>query len=66
MIIYGVTTGTSIGALFIAGIVPGVLMGLALMMHAYAVSRRRGYRGLSVPSVRDAWLALRERRAPTG
>jgi len=27
MIIYGATTGTSIGGLFIAGVVPGVLMG---------------------------------------
>ena len=60
MIIYGVTTGTSIGALFIAGVVPGVLMGLALMAHAYAVSRKRGYSGLTLPSTREAWVAFRE------
>ena len=60
MIVYGVTTGTSIGALFIAGVVPGVLMGLALMAHAYAVSRRRGYVGLELPSARQAWAAFRE------
>ncbi|MFB3816919.1 MAG: TRAP transporter large permease [Candidatus Methylomirabilales bacterium] len=45
MIIYGVATGTSIGALFIAGAVPGLLMGLALIAHSVAVSRRRGYAG---------------------
>jgi C4-dicarboxylate transporter DctM subunit len=60
MIIYGVTTGTSIGALFIAGVIPGVLMGLALMGHAYLVSRRRGYIGLQAPSARHAWKSVRE------
>ena len=60
MIIFGVATGTSIGALFIAGAVPGVLMGLALMGHSYAVSRRRGYRGTPFPTVREAWMTFRE------
>ncbi len=60
MIIYGVATGTSIGALFIAGAVPGVLMGLALMAHSYGVSRRRGYAGVPFPSARQAWITLRE------
>ncbi len=45
MIIYGVATGTSIGALFIAGAIPGTLMGLALIAHSFVVGRRRGYRG---------------------
>jgi C4-dicarboxylate transporter DctM subunit len=60
MIIYGVATGTSIGALFIAGAVPGILMGLALMAHSYVVSRRRGYVGLPFPTARDTWVAFRE------
>jgi C4-dicarboxylate transporter DctM subunit len=60
MIIYGVVTGTSIGALFIAGAVPGVLMGLALMAHSYGVSRRRGYAGLAFPTARHAWVTFRE------
>jgi tripartite ATP-independent transporter DctM subunit len=39
MVIYGATAGVSIGALLIGGIVPGVLMGLALMAqsHLFAV-----------------------------
>jgi C4-dicarboxylate transporter DctM subunit len=31
MVVYGATTETSVGALFTAGIVPGILLGLALM-----------------------------------
>jgi C4-dicarboxylate transporter DctM subunit len=59
MIIYGVATGTSIGALFIAGAIPGALMGLALMAHAYVVGRRRRYTGTALPAWTDAWLAFR-------
>ena len=39
MVIYGATAGVSIGAMLIGGILPGVLMGLALMVqsHIFAV-----------------------------
>lgn len=39
MVVYGATGGVSIGALFIAGALPGIAMGLALMAqsHIYAV-----------------------------
>jgi len=44
MVIYGITAGgVSIGALFIGGLIPGVIMGLALMALVYAVTRRRNY-----------------------
>ena len=45
MIIYSVAAGggISIGALFLAGIVPGILLGLGLMASAYWVAVRRGY-----------------------
>ncbi len=44
MIIYGVSSETSIPRLFAAGIVPGILVGTLLIGTAYLLSRRRGYR----------------------
>ena len=45
-IIYGSITSVSVSALFVAGIIPGILTGLALALVAYLISRKRGYRGL--------------------
>lgn len=45
MVIYGVLTGVSIGALFIGGILPGILVGVSLMLVAYRISKDRGYKG---------------------
>ncbi len=38
-----ITNGTSIAALFVAGYVPGILMGLSLMLVAGIIAKRRGY-----------------------
>ncbi|MDG1986797.1 MAG: TRAP transporter large permease [Halieaceae bacterium] len=45
MIIYAVSAGggLSIGSLFLAGIIPGILLGVGLMVAAYLVAARRGY-----------------------
>ena len=44
MIIFGISSDTSIPRLFAAGIVPGVVVGLMLTFTAYMLSRRAGYR----------------------
>jgi C4-dicarboxylate transporter DctM subunit len=42
-IIYGVLANVSIAALFLAGILPGVILGLALMVYMGLTAKRRGY-----------------------
>ncbi len=45
MIVYAVTTGTSVTDLFIAGVVPGLLVGVALMVLTYFMAKKRNYVG---------------------
>ncbi len=42
LVIYALLSGASIGALFLAGIVPGILMGCALMIAIRIIAGRRG------------------------
>jgi tripartite ATP-independent transporter DctM subunit len=51
MIIYAIAAGggISIGSLFLAGIVPGILLGLGLMLATYLLAIRRGYPGGEFP-----------------
>lgn len=60
MITYGVVTGSSIGTMFLAGFLPGVLIGLSLMIVAYFVSRSRGYRGGESTNLAKFGRAMRE------
>jgi len=43
LIVYGVTAGASIGSLFLAGIVPGIMVGAAIMAVAYVTSVKQNY-----------------------
>jgi C4-dicarboxylate transporter DctM subunit len=44
MVIYSLAAGgVSIAGLFLAGVIPGILMGLGMMAIAYVIARRRGY-----------------------
>ena len=43
MIIAGSLSGISVGRMFLAGAIPGLLMGLAMMVTVYILAVRRGY-----------------------
>ena len=43
MVVLGVSMGTSIGKLFLGGVIPGILTGLGLMVTSYFISLREDY-----------------------
>lgn len=63
MIIYGVTTGVSITDMFIAGFLPGLLIGLSLIATVIVISMIKGYGDRQAfvlgPYLRGLWKAAR-------
>jgi tripartite ATP-independent transporter DctM subunit len=60
MIIYGVSAEASIGALFLAGVIPGLLMAGALMVMVRAIATRLDLPRHPFPGMRDVWRAFRD------
>ncbi|MGP9807778.1 TRAP transporter large permease [Halomonas sp. AOP12-C2-37] len=65
LILFGVSTDTSIGQLFIAGIGPGILIGSALLLFLYVFCKLRGFgledskgRTSFVTAFQRAWAAM--------
>jgi C4-dicarboxylate transporter DctM subunit len=59
MVLYGIAMGQSIGALFLAGLVPGILVGLMLMAAVYVMAGRKGWpqraERARLPEIRSAF-----------
>lgn len=60
LVIFGVVTGASIGDLFLAAILPGVLMGLVLVVWAVVQARRSGVQAAEKATARQRLVALRK------
>ncbi|WP_287408382.1 TRAP transporter large permease [Oceanithermus sp.] len=58
MIIYGITTDQSIGKLFIAGIIPGILLGGSLIVFAIWYAIKNNYGRLPRAGWSERWRAL--------
>ena len=60
MVVYGAITETSVGALFIAGVVPGVLLTIVMMTAIFVLSRRDDLPQRSAASWREILRAGRD------
>lgn len=45
MVLFGIAGGVSIADLFMAGIIPGLLVGLSLILVVFIISKKKGYTG---------------------
>jgi len=57
---YGISMSASIGDLFKAGLIPGMLMGLSLMAVCYVIAKKRGYKGAARPTLKGFLLSLKD------
>ena len=59
MVVYSMVSGGSVGALFMAGAVPGILIGLTQLVLVYIISARRGWHPQREKLVaKDFWKAV--------
>ncbi|WP_420334276.1 TRAP transporter large permease [Roseibium sp.] len=61
-----ITNGTSVAALFVAGYIPGILMGLSLMVVAGIIAKRRGYPVAERPSGSEVVKKAADAMLPLG
>ncbi len=45
LIVYGIMADLSVARLFLAGVIPGIMLGIGLMATAFLISKKRGYKG---------------------
>jgi tripartite ATP-independent transporter DctM subunit len=53
-VIYGAMTNTSIGKLFLGGVIPGLIMGAYMIVATYIISKRRKYPKMPAVTRREA------------
>ena len=59
MVVFGSLTNTSVGALFLAGFIPGIGMGLVLMLLTYIIARRNNFPREVRASFKELLVALK-------
>ncbi len=64
MILYALVSNTSVADLFVAGLLPGLLMAASLLATCWWISKRRGYKASDEPANRRALLRLALKSSP--
>src|SRR5699024_1035627 len=60
LVVYGAATETSVGDLFMAGVLPGILLGLVLMVAIYMVARVKDFPRQPRASLKEVLIAGRD------
>jgi C4-dicarboxylate transporter DctM subunit len=60
MVMYSVSTNVSVGAMFIAGIVPGIVLAFLLGLTTWHIARKNNHPRMPKASAAERWLAFRE------
>lgn len=60
MVVYGVLAEVSVGKMFLAGIVPGLLVGFSLMGVSYIIVRKNDYGTMEKKSWKELWLSFKD------
>lgn len=66
MVLYGIVSGTSIAKLFLAGAVPGILLGISFMFVTYVFARKNKYPVGPKPTLQKAAKAIYRSLLPLG
>ncbi|HEX7983285.1 MAG TPA: TRAP transporter large permease subunit, partial [Duganella sp.] len=60
MVMYSVTTNTSVGQLFMAGVVPGIMLAFLLGLTTWYLARKKGYPRMPKASWGERWATFRK------
>jgi C4-dicarboxylate transporter DctM subunit len=59
LILFAVAANESAGDMFLAGILPGIIVTMSLLLMAYFYSRKRGYKGVKKATGKELLIAFR-------
>ncbi|NLG94048.1 MAG: TRAP transporter large permease [Acetomicrobium flavidum] len=59
MVVIGVTTGASIGKLFLGGFIPGIMAGVGFMIISYIYAIKEKYPRMERASWKERWIAFK-------